>query len=1227
MLAQAVGTAAGTIPPFTSGSGLGLLASMRTLVEETNACAIPGCSIKIDSFLPCMWTAVSRGYVEPECAHFVQDGLLHGFKVGADLAQLATAGHRWFTNYDSATTLGRAGVAKALGKRVLAGKTLDLGPFTDAMADELRATFPSSFIHPMGAVAKPLQPGQTVADWRPTSDHTRTGFNAATNMDFLRHALTAYDDIAWFLQLGHFMRVSDVEDAFPNLPLHPDVWPFFLCRFFELGGSSCGPVPRASVPGLTPGSSAVPGLAPGAHSATGLTPVLHLFAHLCGDFGAAGMPGTFKIFYADVVVGMARAMHVLTLPMPVYVDDNCLIGPCREEVDSEMVGFQQWAGDTCGLKFKESKDRVAATSQLALGFVWDSTTLTRTLEEGKLQSYLALLLEYGEASVLTLLQMQQMGGKLQRIIMTLPPGAACLATSLYELTAGLKLPWQRRRTTRRARRDFKLVHMLLSMNLGRGFYSYANFKYAPPVYTDASKQARYSGGGWVSACGAYDYFKYGSRAARQCIDFLEGDTVVVAVQRLAHKWRGCVVEFFIDNQSFQKSGAKGRSRAHRLNDLLRELFALMLQFGFVITWTWIATDDNVNADHLSRGRLDDFFRTVYESGLWSDETVPNPEPDAGRVRTLPESRGDISRELATTAEPDPPPAPALDPSAPAFVPTRQAPVADDGAATYFERAMALMGEAVPPARGGGVRVRRGGSLLLVLALFGCFCVQGGTSSPVSAQQASVPYVRASIYAGLTSTMRATIDDIMDNRLSSSSWRTVRSGVKIWFEVCGIYGFDRIIEDDDPERGAMLATFVVHMLQKTELVYSTISQYVWGVRTWQQSQGRIDPLMGVVAWSTFMSAIKVLTWVPGEPRRATPHSVIEAILDVVRLDDFFEVQFAFFMLVLYFSFSRTECPCPKTYKGRECYNADEHFNVQDFDISETHPGGPMAMWVRFRKIKQDPRVERPEARGGGDWACLGNVPNSKWSIVLWYTRLMAFHGGRRDPKAPMFLAADRRRPLIYQRALEFFYAMQTCVGVVPGERSGLHGLRVEGYNRTKRGLGVDVAQAHGLWKSDAHKRYERFCMLLISRIPAVIVGVDPGIVALPAPPNEAEERASGPPRARLTRQNIQVRGAASSEVLEGDGAAGDDESESESDESVEVVINRRVAPHVEVVSGGDAPDVGPSAGHYWLQGSSRPGPTPRPLARPRAQSPDSERRRRRDRGASSSSSVASGPAGS
>ena len=152
--------------------------------------------------------------------------------------------------------------------------------------------------------------------------------------------------------------------------------------------------------------------------------------------------------------------------MAVYVDDNCLMGPCHERVDAEMQSFQAWALDVVGLAFKVAKDRVAAQQQLALGFVWDSTTLTRTIEERKLAGYLDLLLEY--LSTLGLAQMQAMAGKLHRMILTLPPGARCLAVSLFELMSGLRLPWHRRRTTRRLRADFMLVHALLSANLGRG---------------------------------------------------------------------------------------------------------------------------------------------------------------------------------------------------------------------------------------------------------------------------------------------------------------------------------------------------------------------------------------------------------------------------------------------------------------------------------------------------------------------------------------------------------------------------------------------------------------------------------------------------------------------------------------------------------------------------------------------------------------------------------------
>ena len=250
--------------------------------------------------------------------------------------------------------------------------------------------------------------------------------------------------------------------------------------------------------------------------------------------------------------------------------------------------------------------------------------------------YLDFLADFATRPKLTLREMQQMGGRLQRCLMTLPPGAACLGSSLFSLMAGLKLPWHERRTTRQMREDLKCVHRLLTMNMGKGFYSYANFKPAPPVQTDASKQARYVGGGWCSACGAYDWWRYGASAARKCIDFLEGDTIVEAVRALAPKWRGCIVEFYCDNQAFQRSGAKGRSRAQRLNDLLRELFVLMIEFGFVISWLWISTHDNVNADHLSRGREADFLRTVYETGFWAVDTVVRRLPDAGRVRRLPE---------------------------------------------------------------------------------------------------------------------------------------------------------------------------------------------------------------------------------------------------------------------------------------------------------------------------------------------------------------------------------------------------------------------------------------------------------------------------------------------------------------------------------------------------------------------------------------------------------------
>ena len=76
---------------------------------------------------------------------------------------------------------------------------------------------------------------------------------------------------------------------------------------------------------------------------------------------------------------------------------------------------------------------------------------------------------------------------------------------------------------------------------------------------------------------------------------------------------------------------------------------------------------------------------------------------------------------------------------------------------------------------------------------------------------------------------------------------------------------------------------------------------------------------------------------------------------------------------------------------------------------------------------------------------------------------------------------------------------------------MHGLRVEGYNSTQAVLGEDLAAAHGGWKSTAHKRYLRFSMILVSRIPGAIVGLE-------EPPEPVVERDAHAPSERVRRHS-------------------------------------------------------------------------------------------------------------
>ena len=190
-----------------------------------------------------------------------------------------------------------------------------------------------------------------------------------------------------------------------------------------------------------------------------------------------------------------------------------------------------------------------------------------------------------------------------------------------------------------------------------------------------------------------------------------------------------------------------------------------------------------------------------------------------------------------------------------------------------------------------------------------------------------------------------------------------------------------------------------------------------------------------------------------------------------------------------------------------------------------------------------------------------------------------------------------------------------------ERAGLHGLRVEGHNSTKNGLGADIAQAHGLWKSNAVRRYDRFAMDQVVRIPSVIMGADDGDNL--APTNEARSR--GPSNRRMRRSDVQPARASEGGTPAMDGAAGEEDDVNSdrgaSDENEEVTSQSYQSDRSGEGTGQwSDPDearrflaannlmhLTPS-GHsavrpegYWGMPSARRGPVPR------AQSPPSRRR--------------------
>ena len=346
--------------------------------------------------------------------------------------------------------------------------------------------------------------------------------------------------------------------------------------------------------------------------------------------------------------------------------------------------------------------------------------------------------------------------------------------------------------------------------------------------------------------------------------------------------------------------------------------------------------------------------------------------------------------------------------------------------------------------------------------------------------------------------------ILSGRFSCSSRSSIEAALVHWHRVREEWHWPELIETGDPQRGAKLACFVLSLMafeREPGVFYpsSTIANYVWALCAFTQQHLHADPRAGVIGWRYFMAAVNVMCFVPYEPRRRVPTSAIRSALAAVDDSDFAMVQMAVFVLFLYFTFQRSEFPCPKTY---DSLDPAKHLFVQH--MQPYHGGFRWAVGA----TKADPRAERlsADAGPGREWVVVGEVNDSLFDLRIWLQRMYQFYPmGPREPVSPFFRCTrDLKRAYLYRDALLDFRSFLTGHVDDPAE-FGLHGIRSEAFVVCSNAVGEEAAVIQGGWKGlTSASRYDRLSPEVVSSMASSMVSFSVASVN----PSEGDSSSSG-----------------------------------------------------------------------------------------------------------------------
>ena len=137
----------------------------------------------------------------------------------------------------------------------------------------------------------------------------------------------------------------------------------------------------------------------------------------------------------------------------------------------------------------------------------------------------------------------------------------------------------------------------------------------------------------------------------------------------------------------------------------------------------------------------------------------------------------------------------------------------------------------------------------------------GQISRGSSSQRTSFHPPASVYKGAVNEEYASaIKDCQAQRFSVSSNSTIKTAVRHWEPFAIEHGLELLVENGDPNRGGIMASFALYLAKK-KLAYGTIQGYIWGLEQHHINNGKHSPLDNVQDWARWMRSLDVQIYTP------------------------------------------------------------------------------------------------------------------------------------------------------------------------------------------------------------------------------------------------------------------------------------------------------------------------------------------------------------------------------